>query len=370
MQYNIILEYSPSENYNPVHLNLSAFLLNTNEKAEGNDCFVYYKNPVSVGKAVRCNSEYNSEKTSSEKNKKEIITVDVDSIPANIHKIVFVVTANDGENTPEYIKQAKETGICSLYTDDLESPVHSLEFTDTDFEGGVIFYEIVRSQTGWTHRLIATGSKKTLHDFAKIYGIETEKIVLSQEVQQLKEKKETPPSPPPYSPSPPLQSQQSKQPLQSQPPKQPKVIEENIIATRLLEENKLLKQQLQIERNRFVKLLEKYNKLAKENNLLFEQQLKNSNLLSELQILFSESSQYHFADMLFRDTLEMYRNKLAEVQSLNIILSIVEELREWWNVYRVQKATRLPFWRPDSWSRFENKFPNHPITIKLMYFTK
>ncbi|MDR2755011.1 MAG: hypothetical protein LBC20_04835, partial [Planctomycetaceae bacterium] len=68
--------------------------------------------------------------------------------------------------------------------------------------------------------------------------------------------------------------------------------------------------------------------------------------------------------------LERYGNKLTNVQNLKTILNILEELRSWWNDYRIQNTIRLSFWRPDSWSRFECKFPNHPITIKLMYFIK
>ncbi|MDR3197722.1 MAG: hypothetical protein LBU34_07615, partial [Planctomycetaceae bacterium] len=139
----------------------------------------------------------------------------------------------------------------------------------------------------------------------------------------------------------------------------------------LIEENKLLRQQLQTERNRAAKLLEKCNRLInkcnsliKENEALFAQQLGSGNFLPELQMLFSESSQYHFADKPVKDTLEKYGNKLAKVQNLNAVLNIIEELRSWWREYRVHNITRLSFWRPDSWSRFENKFPNHPITIK------
>jgi tellurium resistance protein TerD len=355
MQYKVVLEYSPSENYNSIHLDLAAFLLNINEKAEGHGCFIYYGNPASDCKAVRyCDCE----KASSEKNKTETITVDINSIPANIHKIVFVVTLKNDHNTPESIKRAKETGICSLFTDESEFPVHCFDFADTNFEGGVVFYEIVRSQSGWMERVVAAGNKNTLNDFAKTYGIELKKAE--------PEKVVLPPSPP----------IPSSFPSSSSPSPPPPPIDDNFQLTQLTqltqlqEENKLLKQQLQIERNRTAKLLDKCNRLIKENYKLFEQQLGSSNLLPELQILFSESSQYHVADLPIRDALEICGNKLVKVQNLNTVLNIIEELRGWWNEYRVHHTTRLSFWRPDSWSRFENKFPNHPITIKLNYFTR
>jgi tellurium resistance protein TerD len=343
MQYKVVLEYSPSKNHHSIHLDFAAFLLNANEKAEGNGGFVYYENPASDCKAVQYRD---GEKTSSEQNKTETITVDLNSIPANIHKIVFVVTLKDDNNTPESIKQAKETGICSLFTDKSEVPVHCFDFADTDFEGGVVFYEIVRSQSGWTERVIADGNKNTLNDFAQTYGIELK----NPSPSSLPSTSFLPPPLPPIKKN--FQLIQSTQ------------------LTQLQEENKLLKQQLQIEHDRVTRLKEKCKLLIKENFKLFEQQLGNSNLLLELQILFSESSQYHFANKPIKDALEICGNKLAKVQSLNEMLNTVEELQVWWKDYRVQNTIRSSFWRPDSWSRFENEFLNHPITIKLRYFTK
>ncbi|MDR2440629.1 MAG: TerD family protein [Planctomycetaceae bacterium] len=355
MQYKIILEYSPSRDNSSVYLDLSAFLLNADEKVEGNDCLVYYRNPASPNKSVQYNGH---EKTSSEKIKRETITVDVHSVPVNIHKIVFVVTARDGNNTAESIKLARETGNCSLFTNESEEPVHCFDFADTDFEGGAVFYEIARSQSGWTERVIAAGNQNTFHDFTQTYGIETKKIVLP-----------SPPLPPPL-PSP----RPSPLPPPNPQHQQHKTIEENsrltTQLTQLQEENKLLKQQLQTERNRITKLLEKCNNLVKENNQLLEQQLTSSDLLPELQMLFLESSQYHFAESAIKNALEICSNKLVKVQNFNAMLNLVEELRKWWSEYRIQNTIRLPFWRPDSWSRFEHKFPTHPVTIKLMYFIK
>ncbi|MDR1485076.1 MAG: TerD family protein [Planctomycetaceae bacterium] len=348
MRYKIVLEYLLLDDYGFDYLDLSAFLLNVEGKAEGNSCFVYHGNPASDNNAVKFAQ---NEKANSGKNKKETITIDVSSIPANIHKIVFVVTAKEDKNSPEYIKQAQKTGICSLYTNTADDPVHCFEFADTEFDGGVIFYELVRLQSSWTERVIAAGNKHTLNDFATIYGVET-KTILS-----------IPKSPPPL---PSLQQQQrQRQQLQQQ-----NTAKENLQFIQLQDENKSLKQQLQLEQNRFAKLQAKYNQLTKEINRLLDQQLKNSNLLPELRMLFSESSQYHFSHTQLKNELSACGVKLSNAQNLYAVLSILEELRGWWNEYRVQNPTRLSFWRPDSWSRFEDKFQNHPITIKLRHFTE
>jgi tellurium resistance protein TerD len=342
-QYNVVLEYSSLKDI----LDLSAFLLDANGKAEGNGCFAHHGNPVSGCNAVRHKSE---------KSKREIISVDVNSVPENIHKIVFVVTVKDGENVPECIKLANETGVCSLFVGGLEgNPLHIFDLADAGFEGGAVFYEIVRSSNGWTERVAAAGSRNTFNDFAKIYGIETKKIVL----------------PPPVPP------QQKK-------PEPQKTLEENVRLTQLQEENKLLQQQLQTERKhtdelkqqwqaerkRTEELQEKYNRLAKKYNHLLEQQLVNSKLLPELQMLFSESLQYHFAETPLKDALERSIRELTDAQSINAVLKIAEELYGWWSGYRIQNTVRSSFWRPDSWSRFESAFPNHPVTIKLKLFVK
>ncbi|MDR0337730.1 MAG: TerD family protein [Planctomycetaceae bacterium] len=348
MQYKVVLEYVPLKNDPATLLTLAAFLLNANEKTNGNGCFVYFGNQTSDHHAVQycC-----CETTASEKNRKEIITVQVQEIPETIQKIVFVVAAKDQQHTQESIKQAKETGTCSLFHNNSEYPVHCFDFADTDFEGGVVFYEIVRTSTGWTERVIAEGNKNTLNDFTNLYGIETQTVVLSS------------PPPPPVPPSP-----SSFAP--PQPPAEKDSPSTQLKLTQLKEENQKLKQQLQLERNRTTRLLEKCNLLIQEKNKLLEQQLKNSDLLSELQMLFLESSQYHFARPPIKNALERSSHELAQVRNLNTLLTMIDDLRGWWNDYRVQNINRSSFWRPDSWSRFENKFPNHPITIKLKDFTK
>ncbi|GHT44721.1 hypothetical protein FACS189454_02880 [Planctomycetales bacterium] len=350
MQYHVVLEYSPLKDARTVPLDLSAFLLDANGKAEGTSGFVHHGNPVSGCNAVRHQSE---------KGKREIIAVDINSVPASIHKIVFVVTLKDGENTPEHIKRANEIGVCSLFVGGLEgNPLHIFDLADAGFEGGAVFYEIVRSSNGWTERVAAAGSKNTLNDFAQIYGIETKKIVL----------------PPPVPP------QQQKK-LEPEPQK---TVEENIRLTQLQEENKLLQQHLQAERNRTGELLQqlqterkrteelqiKYRRLVKNYNNFLEQQLLNSKLLPELQMLFSESLQYHFAEIPLKEALERSIRELADAQSINAVLKVIEELSRWWNEYRTKNTVRSSFWRPDSWSRFEHAFPNHPVTIKLKSFAK
>jgi tellurium resistance protein TerD len=337
MQYRIVLEYPLLKNSGVAYLELSAFLLNDKEKATSNS-FVYYGNTTSSNNAVKFD---NNENLSTKKIRKEIITVDVDSIPADIHKIVFTVTAKADNNTHNYIKQAKETGNCSLFNNKSNEPIYCYDLLDTDFDGGIIFCEIVRSQSDWTECLVVDGNKSTLDEIAKIYGVEIKKAVLP--------------------PAPPIQ----------------KTVKENTQITPLKNQIKLLQkeiesltQQLQLERIRTAKLYKKCNSLTLENNRLLEQQFKSSNLLPELMVLFAESLQYHYANTEMKNELEHYSNKLADVQNLNSALTIVEDLSNWWQKYSIGNTTSLSFWRPDSWSRFENKFPHHPITIKLKYLTK
>jgi tellurium resistance protein TerD len=347
MQYRIVLEYSLFEGNVAAYLELSAFLLGANDKVVGKRCFVYYGNPSSDNNAVRFD---NNTISNVQKNKKDSIIVDVNSIPANIHKIVFAVNAKADNNTPKYIEHAKRTGVCSLFTNKSEHPVHSFDFADTDFDGGVIFYEIVRSQSGWLERVIADGNKNTLNDFAKIYGAEIDKSILPTTTQ----------IPPPITPT--MKITQKNTEANSQITQ----LENNS----LKKEINSLKQQLQLEQNQTKKLQLKCNRLILENNLLLEQQLGNSNLLPELLMLFSETLQYHYANTTLTNELKSYHNKLSNARNFNSILTVIEELRIWWNEYKTQHAPLFSFWRPDSWSRFEDKFPNNPITIKLKYFTK
>ncbi|MDR3183519.1 MAG: TerD family protein [Planctomycetaceae bacterium] len=329
MHYDIVLEYSPE-----VRLILSAFLLNAEGKAEGKNGLVYYGNPVSDANAVRCNSE----KINSGKDKQEILSVDVNSIPANIHKIVFIAAFKDGDNTPEQIRLA-QSGVCSLFSGGLkEDPVHIFDLADVHFEGGAVFYEIVRSPDGWTDKVIAAGSKNTLNDFAGNYGIKTKKTAAVP-------------------------------PEKAKPP-QENAVDENNRLTQLQKENKILKEQLQTESKRIDELQKKYDRLEKEYNNLLGQQLVNSKLLPELQMLFAESLQYHFSDTPLKDALEHGGDELAGAQNVSAVLEIIEELYDWWREYRTENTVRSPFWRPDSWSRFEHTFPNHPVTVKLQRFLK
>ncbi|MDR0392088.1 MAG: TerD family protein [Planctomycetaceae bacterium] len=339
MQYKIVLEYSLLDNFGVAYLELSAFLLNEKNKVTSNNCFVHAGNTTSNNNAAKFDINKNSNTT---KIRSETITIDINSIPSDIHKVVFTVTAKADNNTQHYIKKAKETGNCSLFNNDSNELIYYYDLVDTDFGGGLIFCEIVRSESGWVERLVVDGDASLLDEFAQIYGVEAKKVVL-------------PPVPP--KPEPAKENTQQITQLKNQ-------------ITQSQQEIESLKQQLQLERTRVAKLSKTCNFLKLENSRLLEQQFKSSNLLPELLVLFSESLQYHSLNSGIRVELESCRSKLVAVQNLNSAIMVIDDLSNWWRSYSIENVLSLSFWRPDSWSRFEDKFPHHPITIKLKYFIK
>ena len=135
-------------------------------------------------------------------------------------------------------------------------------------------------------------------------------------------------------------------------------------------ENQNLKELLKEEHNRFDDLHKKHGQLVKEYNKLVGLQHINRNFLLELQMLFSETVEYHSSDARIKSTLERSVSELAKVRTNNDVLKFIDALYVWWKKYRLQLTVRTLFWRPDSWSRFEHAFPNNQITSKLILFEK
>jgi hypothetical protein len=107
----------------------------------------------------------------------------------------------------------------------------------------------------------------------------------------------------------------------------------------------------------------------------------NGKMIDALLELFSDSENYHQSvNPLVYDLLKHGREQLARTlstadyntscQNIPAILPFITKLQQHWEqYYRHRDNIRLiEFWRPDSWDRFENKFPNQRLTEELRKF--
>ncbi|WP_024611666.1 TerD family protein [Pseudoalteromonas sp. TB64] len=150
IQVNVECELSGN---NANEIDVSAFLLNKDNKTRNDDDFIFYNQPSSLDRAVTLSSG-NAQKQS--------FTINLAAIDADIHKIVFVIT------TPSAFKLAS---FLKVSVDNL------LEFspTLTDMnETSLNLAEVYRHKGQWKFRAIGQGYAGGLAPIAIDYGVDIE----------------------------------------------------------------------------------------------------------------------------------------------------------------------------------------------------
>jgi tellurite resistance protein TerA len=148
IQVNVECELSGN---NANEIDVSAFLLNKDNKTRNDDDFIFYNQPSSLDRAVTLSSG-NAQKQS--------FTINLAAIDADIHKIVFVIT------TPSAFKLAS---FLKVSVDNL------LEFspTLTDMnETSLNLAEVYRHNGQWKFRAIGQGYAGGLAPIAIGYGVD------------------------------------------------------------------------------------------------------------------------------------------------------------------------------------------------------
>lgn len=152
-------------------LDLSAFMLNSDDKVPDNSYFVFYKNTTGPNECVI----HSGDKRDDSNNIGEIVTVDLDKVDSNINKIVFTVTI-DGTNEDNlglgivkgaHLKVVNKADGSVISTFDITSYCKQSKSTSL-FAG-----EIINNDGSWKFNSDYREDSINLADICHMYGIET-----------------------------------------------------------------------------------------------------------------------------------------------------------------------------------------------------
>ncbi|MCR9000951.1 TerD family protein [Rahnella perminowiae] len=149
-------------------LDASAFLLNSAGKVRGDTDFIFYNNLKSTEGSVLHTGD---NRTGEGDGDDEAMKIKLDQIPADVDKIVFVVTIHDATTRRQSFGQVSGAFI-RLVNDDNHQEVARYDLTeDASTETAMLFGELYRHNTEWKFRAVGQGYAGGLASVCAQYGI-------------------------------------------------------------------------------------------------------------------------------------------------------------------------------------------------------
>ncbi|ACX89433.1 stress protein [Pectobacterium parmentieri WPP163] len=149
-------------------LDASAFLLNANGKVRGDTDFIFYNNLKSADGSV---AHTGDNRTGAGDGDDESLKIKLDLIPAEVDKIVFVVTIHDAQVRNQSFGQVSGAFI-RLANDDTQAEIARYDLTeDASTETAMLFGELYRHNTEWKFRAVGQGYAGGLASVCSQYGI-------------------------------------------------------------------------------------------------------------------------------------------------------------------------------------------------------
>lgn len=153
-------------------LDASAFLLNENGKLTKDEDFIFYNNLSSRNDAVIHTGD---NLTGDADGDDEVIMINFEKIPSDIHKIAIVVTIHEaeirrqnfGQVSNAYIRIAK----CSDEFDTIGEPVLKFDLEEEfSIETALVVAEIYKKNGEWKFSAVASGYQGGLEAIVRSYG--------------------------------------------------------------------------------------------------------------------------------------------------------------------------------------------------------
>lgn len=149
-------------------LDASVFLLAENGKARSDADFIFYNNLRSADGSIEHTGD---NRTGEGDGDDESIKVKLDKIPADVAKLVFVVTIHDAVTRKQSFGQV-EGAFIRLVNDDTQVEVARYDLTeDASTETAMLFGELYRHNNEWKFRAVGQGYAGGLASVCQQYGI-------------------------------------------------------------------------------------------------------------------------------------------------------------------------------------------------------
>ncbi|HBZ4240123.1 TerD family protein [Klebsiella sp. CN_Kp104] len=149
-------------------LDASAFLLSETGKVRSDSDFIFYNNLKSADGSV---THTGDNRTGEGDGDDESLIIKLDMIPANVAKIVFVVTIHDAQMRRQSFGQVSGAFI-RLVNNDSQLEVARYDLTeDASSETAMLFGELYRHNGEWKFRAVGQGYTGGLSSVCAQYGI-------------------------------------------------------------------------------------------------------------------------------------------------------------------------------------------------------
>jgi tellurium resistance protein TerD len=149
-------------------LDASAFLLGANSKVRSESDFIFYNQLRSPEGAVEHTGD---NRTGVGEGDDEVIKVDLNRVPNDVHKIVFTVTIHDADMRKQNFGQVSNSFI-RIVNEVSGSEVARYDLAeDASTETAMIFAELYRHNGEWKFRAVGQGYVGGLRALANSYGI-------------------------------------------------------------------------------------------------------------------------------------------------------------------------------------------------------
>ncbi|MEH4263632.1 TerD family protein [Klebsiella aerogenes] len=149
-------------------LDASAFLLSETGKVRSDSDFIFYNNLKSADGSV---THTGDNRTGEGDGDDESLIIKLDMIPANVVKIVFVVTIHDAQMRRQSFGQVSGAFI-RLVNNDSQLEVARYDLTeDASSETAMLFGELYRHNGEWKFRAVGQGYAGGLSSVCAQYGI-------------------------------------------------------------------------------------------------------------------------------------------------------------------------------------------------------
>ncbi|WP_010166824.1 TerD family protein [Candidatus Epulonipiscium viviparus] len=162
-------DLSPQNDYIDFDLDTSIFLVGRNGKVTKESDFIFYDNLIHDSGAIEHTGD---NQTGEGDGDNEVIRIDLDLIPADINKIIFVVTIYDADNREQNFGQMENASIRIIDEETGEEKIHFDLCEDFSIETALVVAEIYRYNNEWNFAAIGSGYSGGLHVLCQVYGLD------------------------------------------------------------------------------------------------------------------------------------------------------------------------------------------------------
>jgi len=149
-------------------LDASAFLLSANGKVRSEADFIFYNQLKSADGSVEHTGD---NRTGAGDGDDEVVKVDLTRVPADVDKIVFVVTIHEADNRGQNFGQVSHSFI-RVVNEQTSNEVTRYDLAeDASTETAMVFAELYRNGAEWKFRAVGQGYAGGLKAVANSYGM-------------------------------------------------------------------------------------------------------------------------------------------------------------------------------------------------------